>query len=64
MAEAYLLIFKIREYLLNESINYRYYYNTENTAKVIQFEENDILKYMKFGSSGLKMATSIIQKQE
>ena len=52
MAEAYLLIFKIREYLLNESINYRYYYNTENTAKVIQFEENDILKYIKFGSSG------------
>ena len=46
LAEAYLIIFKIRQFLLNESINYRYYFNTQDSAKVIQFNEDNILKYM------------------
>lgn len=64
MAEAYLIIFKIREFLLNEEIDYRYYYNTDNTAKVIHFKEKNILDYIKFGSEGLKIADTILKKQE
>lgn len=64
MAEAYLIIFKVREYLLNETINYRYYYNTDETARVIQFEEKNILNYIKFGREGLKIADNILKRQE
>lgn len=67
MAEAYLIIFKVREFLLNEEIDYRYYYNIQGdktTAKVINFKEKDLLKYLKFGKYGLQVANSVLQKQE
>ena len=64
MAEAYLIIFKVREYLLNEVINYRYYYNTPDTAKVIEFKEDNILNFIKFGKEGLKIAENILKRQE
>ena len=64
LAEAYLLIFKIREFLLNEEIDYRYYYNTEESAGVVSFSEKDILKYMKFGQFGIQILDSALKKQQ
>lgn len=70
MAEAYLIIFKIREFLLNEKINYRYYFNASTSngmvtgAKVIEFEEDELLKYIKFGKQGIQIASHILKKQE
>lgn len=65
LAEAYLIIFKVREYLLDESIDYRYYYNTDDGgAGIVSFQEEDILKYMKFGQFGLQILDSALKKQE
>lgn len=67
MAEAYLIIFKVREFLLNEEIDYRYYYSIKgdsNIAKVINFKEKDLLKYLKFGKYGLQVADSALKKEE
>lgn len=64
LAEAYLLIFKVREFLLNEEIDYRYYYNTEESAGVVSFSEKDILKYMKFGQFGIQILDSALKKQQ
>ena len=64
LAEAYLIIFKVREYLLNEAIDYRYYYNTDDgEAGVISFKEEEILKYIKFGQFGLQILDSALKKQ-
>ena len=55
----YLLIFKFREYLLNEEINYRYYYqDNEGNVKATTFTEKDIAKYVKFGDEGIKIDPS------
>lgn len=64
LAEAYLLIFKVRQFLLNESINYRYYFNTQDSAKVIQFDEDNILKYMKFGTFAIQILDSALKKED
>ena len=50
-ARGYLLIFKFREFLLNETINYRYYFeDNQGHSKVTTFTENEILQYMKFNN--------------
>ena len=50
-ARGYLLIFKFREYLLNETIDYRYYFeDNQGHSKVTTFTENEILQYMKFNN--------------
>lgn len=65
LAEGYLLIFKMRQFLLNEPINYRYYYNTDNGgARVISFSEDNLLKYMKFGQFSIQILDSALKKQE
>lgn len=55
LAKGYLLIFKFREYLLNEKINYRYYYQDSEGAHATQFEEEEILKYMRFGKVAIEL---------
>ena len=65
MAQAYLIIFKIREFLTGEKINYRYYYQTnDGHAGVVEFEEDEILKYIKFGDTHIRIANAILSKQE
>lgn len=58
LAKGYMLIFKFREFLLNEKINYRYYYNDSEGAHATQFEEEDILKYIKFGKIAIELNPS------
>lgn len=64
LAEAYLIIFKVRQFLLNENINYRYYFNVQDSAKVIQFDEDNILKYMKFGTFAIQILDSALKKED
>lgn len=55
-ARGYLLIFKFREFLLNEKINYRYYYeDNQGVSRVTTFDEDNIAKYMKFGPQGIQI---------
>ena len=55
-ARGYLLIFKFREFLLNEKINYRYYYeDDQGVSRVTTFTEDNIAKYMKFGPQGIQI---------
>ena len=61
--EAYLIIFLLREFLLNEEIDYRYYYNTDDgQAKVISFSEKNILQFIHIGKTSLEVAASKLQK--
>ena len=63
MAEAYLLLFQIREFLTGENIDYRYYYTTSaGEAQVIQFQEKDLMEYMKFGKDALEISQGRIKK--
>ena len=58
-ARGYLLIFKFREFLLNETINYRYYFeDNQGHSKVTTFTENEILQYMKFNNQGIQLNPS------
>lgn len=58
-ARGYILIFKFREYLLNESIDYRYYYeDNQGVTRATTFNESNIAKYMKFGESGIQINPS------
>lgn len=55
-ARGYLIIMKFREYLTNEKIDYRYYYEDRlGTSKATTFSENNILKYIKFGSDAIQI---------
>lgn len=64
MADAYFILFQVREFLTGESINYRYYYNTsEGRAGVIEFQEKDLIDYIKFGKNALEIAQGRIKKQ-
>ena len=52
----YLLIFKFREYLLEEKIDYRYYYeDNEGNSKVTEFTEDNIAQYIKFSNIGIQI---------
>lgn len=65
MAEAYLIIFKVRQFLLDEEINYRYYFNTDDGgAKVVEFSEDEILKYMRVNTFGLQILDNVLKKEE
>lgn len=65
MAETYLIIFKVRAFLLQEDINYRYYYDTEDGgAKVVSFTDKDLLKYVRASRYGLQILDNILKKQE
>lgn len=64
MAQAYLLLFQIREFLTGEGINYRYYYTTSaGEARVIEFQEKDLMEYIKFGKNALEISEGRIKKQ-
>lgn len=52
-AKGYMLIFKFREWLLNEVINYRYYFNDSQGIMVKEWTEIEILEFMNFGLTGL-----------
>lgn len=65
LAEGYLLIFKLREFLTNESINYRYYYNIPDPpggARVTTFTEKEILTMMSNAQLGFKIRTGQAKK--
>lgn len=50
----YILIFKFREFLLNEKIDYRYYYEDEfGNSHAREFSEKNIGQYVKFTSQGI-----------
>lgn len=60
--KGYIFIFKFREYLLNESINYRYYYeDNEGQSHVTEFTEKDIAQYMKFSNAGIQVNESALK---
>ena len=55
----YILIFKFREYLLNESINYRYYFeDSTGQTRATEFTEANIAKYVKFSNIGIQINPS------
>lgn len=55
-ARGYLIIMKFREYLTNEKIDYRYYYEDKlGTSKATTFSEGNILKYIKFGTEAIQI---------
>ena len=55
-ARGYILIFKFREFLFNEKINYRYYYeDNQGISKATTFTEDNIAKFMKFGPQGIQI---------
>lgn len=63
MAEAYLLIFKLREFLTSESIDYRYYFESvKGRAQVVTFTDNELLKYIRNGQYGLNILVSAVKK--
>lgn len=63
--KGYLLIFKFREYLLNESIDYRYYYTDKNgKSRVVEFTDQTIGNYIKFSPAGIQLKTSKLTVNE
>lgn len=63
LASAYELIFKFRRFLLNETIDYRYYYrDSEGNIKAISVNENNILKYIKFGKIALQLNPTLLKQ--
>lgn len=66
-AKGFMLIFKFREFLFNEKINYRYYFQNQETGQVESrdFGDNRILEFMKFGESSILVnSQKLIQSQE
>ena len=55
LAQGYLLIFKFREFLLEQTIDYRYYYSDNMGNHVTAFTEDEILKYIKFGTIAIQL---------
>lgn len=63
LANAYELIFNFRRFLLNEIIDYRYYYHdSEGNVKALSINENNILKYIKFGTAGLQLNPTLLKQ--
>lgn len=55
-ARGYVLIFKFREWLLNEQLNYRYYYeDNQGNVHATEMTEANILNFIKFGREGLQI---------
>ncbi len=55
-ARGYVLIFKFREWLLNEQLNYRYYYeDNQGNIRATEMTEANILNFIKFGREGLQI---------
>lgn len=61
--KGFLLIFKFREFLFNQAINYRYYYEDSITGDVQSrtFGELDLLNLTKFSDSGIALDTKKIK---
>lgn len=55
--EGYLLIFKFREYLFNQQMNYRYYFQDKQTGEVSMrnFGDYDLLDFVSFADSIIKL---------
>lgn len=64
LTEAYLLIFKIREFLTSENIDYRYYFTSAKGAQVVSFTDKDFLRYVKNGQYGLQVLVSAVKKAD
>lgn len=66
IAEGYLLIFKVREYLLEESIDYRYYYSDDKNgiAHVTSFTEKEILKFMRFNKKAITLIENTLKERD
>ena len=59
-AKGYLLIFKLREYLTKESINYRYYFtDTSGDVKVREFGEDKLLEIMQFSDNSNRIGVGV-----
>ena len=56
MAQGYVLIFNFRRFLLDEDINYRYYYtDNQGQAHVTTWTEHDVIKHMKFSQNAIQI---------
>lgn len=62
----YILIFKFRQFLLEEEIDYRYYYFDPQAgySKAVSFKESDIVNYVKFGKSAIQINPTPLKKEE
>jgi hypothetical protein len=62
----YILIFKFRQFLLEEEIDYRYYYFDPQAgySKAVSFKENDIVNYVKFGKNAIQINPTPLKKAE
>lgn len=56
--KGYILIFKFRQFLLDEEINYRYYYQSKDGIYVNEFTEDDIANFVKFNETGIQINPS------
>lgn len=55
-ARGYVLIFKFREWLLNEQLNYRYYYeDNQGNLHATEMTEANIMNFIRFGREGLQI---------
>ena len=55
-ARGYVLIFRFREWLLNERLNYRYYYkDNQGNIHSTEMTEENILNFIKFSQAGLQI---------
>ena len=58
-ARGYILIFKFREWLLNEKLNYRYYYtDSEGNIRSTEMTEANIMNFIRFGKQGIQINPS------
>jgi len=64
--EGYLLIFKFREFLLGEEIDYRYYFfdGSAGISKAVSFKENDLINYIKFGKDAIQINPTALKKAD
>jgi len=64
--KGYILIFKFRQFLLEEEIDYRYYYfdPKEGYSKAVSFKEEDIINYVKFGKNAIQINPTTLKKAE
>lgn len=65
-ARGYILIFKFREYITGQTINYRYYFQDhDGQVYVCDFDEYRLLDFIEFFNSvdGIKIWSTEIQKQ-
>ena len=64
--KGYLLIFKFRQFLLEEEIDYRYYYfdSKEGYSKAVSFKEEDLMEYVKFGKQAIQINPTPLKQAE